>query len=135
MNPLILALILVIFAGAAWAQSATLPNNLSVYAWLATFAALGGLVSFARKVRAGTTRWLNINELLGEMVTSGFVGVVTGLLLTAIDAPNTLVFAAAGITGHMGGRAIFWFEQAMQKTAEKRLGVVVDPDKTSPGIK
>lgn len=139
MNALFAIFLALVCLGApilAWAQAAALPSNLGVYVWLGAFAVLGGLVNFARKVKAGTSRWLNINELIGEIVTSGFVGVVTGLLLTAVNAPAALTFAAAGVTGHMGGRAIFWLEQAAQKLVESKFGIKVDdPEATTPGAK
>ena len=93
------------------------------YLWVGIWGAIGGLVNFYRKVQCGSTRWLNLNELVGEIATSAFVGIITGLLCDWAEAPLSLTFALVGITGHMGGRAIFWLESAVQRAAEKRLGI------------
>lgn len=95
----------------------------TLWVWLGLWGAVGGVVSFYRKVKAGAARWLNLNELIGEIGTSAFVGVITGMLCTWASAPAALTFALVGITGHMGGRAIFWAEGALQRWAEKRLGL------------
>jgi hypothetical protein len=107
------------------AQASRLPDPSSflTYMWLAAMGMIGGLVSFYQKVKAGVSRWLNISELIGEMATSGFVGFVTGLLCEAASFSVPLTFALVGITGHMGGRAIFFAERVGQKWVTKRLGL------------
>lgn len=104
------------------------PNNWSwlTYALLALWAAIGGLVSFRQKVVAGAARWLNLTELVGELATSAFVGLITGLICQWAGTPTPLTFALVGIAGHAGGRAIFWAEKVAQAFAEKKLGVTTD---------
>lgn len=97
------------------------------YLWIAVWASVGGVISFWQKVRAGQARWFNVGELLGEMATSAFVGLITGLLCEAGKFPAPLTWALVGITGHAGGRAIFWLERMLQKVAEKQFGVSVGP--------
>lgn len=105
------------------ARSGVDAQQLVTYIWIAAWGMVGGLVSFYQKVRSGATRWLNINEVAGELLISGFVGIVTGLLCEAAGASTALTYGAVGITGHMGGRAIFWMEKALQRAAEKKLGI------------
>jgi len=105
------------------------PAALLTYAWLVLMGMVGGLVSFYQKVKTGAARWLNISELIGEMFTSGFVGFVTGLLCQAAEFSVPLTFALVGITGHMGGRAIFFVEHVGQGWVAKRMGV---PDPSCP---
>lgn len=97
------------------------------YVWIGAWAALGGLVSFQQKVKAGQARWLNIGELMGELGTSAFVGILTGLFCEYAAFSGPLTWALVGVTGHAGGRAIFWLERFLQKMAEKNFGVNV-PD-------
>lgn len=99
--------------------------SLATYIWIGMWAALGGLVSFGQKVRAGQTRWLNLGELAGELFTSAFVGIVTGLLCEAANFPQAFTWALVGVSGHAGGRAIFWLEKLLQRVAEKHFGVTV----------
>lgn len=128
----------ILYAAPALAQdTATFrvdPAVLGTYIWLAAFGALGGLVSFYQKVKRGVARWLNINELIGELFTSGFTGTVAGLLCQAAGLSAALTFAVVGISGHLGGRGIFWLEKAGQQYLEKRYGIKVeDPEATKPG--
>jgi hypothetical protein len=111
--------------------------SLVTYGWIALWGALAGVVSFAQKVRAGTTRWLNLGELFGEVFISAFVGIITGLLCEAAKFPTPLTWALVGITGHAGGRGIFWLERLLQRVAEKNFGVSLptapDPQPGTPG--
>lgn len=130
MNPLLpILLVLVALAGPAIAQAVvTRPSGVDLgtfltYGAMAVWAAIGGLVSFGQKVAGGKARWLNIAELVGEMFVSGFAGLTTGLILQAFEAPVPLTFAAVGLAGHAGGRAIFWLEVAAQRKADAALGI------------
>ena len=125
----LILVVLLLTASDASAQGArtgvSIPDlpTLLTYLWVAAWGAAGGLVSFYRKVKTGTARWVNIHELIGELATSAFVGVITGLLCEAAGVSAALTFALIGLTGHMGGRAIFWLENAAQRAASKRLGI------------
>ena len=55
----------------------------------------GGIVNWYAKVRRGHTRAFNIIELIGEIFTSGFVGLGVFMLLAAFEQPVG-VCAAAG---------------------------------------
>ena len=141
MELILLIIILCLVVPGAVAQTPAPPDAHSLdlpmaaaYVWVAIWGAVGGLVSFYQKVRTGSTRWLNINELIGEIMTSAFVGLGTGLLCVAAGAPAALTYALVGVTGHMGGRAIFWAEKALQQWAEKRFGVHVSPLDMDPII-
>ena len=76
------------------------------YAWIVFLSALGGAISFLRKRRSGEARPFNVVELVGELMTSGFSGLITFWLCEA-SAINPLVTAALiGIAGHMGSRGL-----------------------------
>lgn len=80
------------------------------YAWVFALATLGGTVSFIRKVKQGHARAWNFTEFVGEIVVSAFAGLITFFLCdwSGLDARLTAAFI--GISGHMGSRAIFHFE-------------------------
>lgn len=85
--------------------------SLLTYAWVVGLAMTGGLVSFMRKVKEGKARAFNFTELLGEIVTSGFAGILTFWLCEAAEF-NPLVSASlVGISGHMGSKVIYLLEQ------------------------
>ena len=47
----------------------------------------GGAVNWYAKVKRGHTRAFNIIEFIGEIFTSGFVGLGVFMLLAALDQP------------------------------------------------
>jgi len=91
--------------------------SLITYGWVLLLSAWGGLVSFYSKVRAGTARACNVVELIGELFTAGFAGVITFWLCEMAAIHPLMTAALVGISGHMGSRAIYQFE----RWAEKKL--------------
>lgn len=95
------------------------PNNYSIltYLWVLIISSWGGVVGIHRKIQQGTLRPFNFVEILGELSTSAFVGIITFWMCELADFPPLMTAALVGITGHMGSRALFQLEQ----WAEKRL--------------
>ena len=77
-----------------------------------TIAMFGGLVSFIRKLNESTTP-LSLRvifmKLLGELTVSAFAGLMVYLLCRYWGFPDLLTGFAAGIAGHLGGKAIDTF--------------------------
>ena len=88
------------------------PENytLLTYAWVFGLSALGGFVSFVRKVKLGHARAWNFVEFFGELATSAFAGVLTFWLCEWAGFSPLATAAFVGIAGHMGSRAIFQLE-------------------------
>ncbi len=89
-------------------------KNLIPTLWMLAVAVSGGIVSFYQKVKAGKARAINIAELFGEMFLSGFVGIVTFWICRAYGVNEFLTAAGVAISGHMGARAIFLIEHAIE---------------------
>lgn len=94
---------------------------LITYLWVIALAAWGGAVSFINKVKSGDARACNITEFIGEIVTSGFVGMITFWLCESASFNPLITAALVGITGHMGSRAMFHLEIFGSKVIEKIL--------------
>lgn len=84
--------------------------ELITYGWVILLAVWGGVVNYFNKVRAGKTSRFNITELVGDIVTSGFVGVLTFWLCQASGFSELLTAVFVGVSGHMGARAVAKFE-------------------------
>lgn len=80
----------------------------------------GGIINWYSKVKRGHTRLFNFAELIGEILTSGIVGVGTFMALAALDQPMGICAAAAGIGGHMGTRLLFILESKFEESAGKK---------------
>lgn len=85
-------------------------------------AIMGGLVNWVGRVRRGKTQPTNIIELVGEVLTSGFVGVGVFMALNAYDQPVGLCAAGAGIGGHMATRLLYFIEEAIKQKIEHLKG-------------
>ena len=77
-----------------------------------------------RKVKSREARPFNVPEFLGEVLTSGFTGVITFYLCEWAGLHQLLTAALVGISGHMGSRALMLFE----KWAEKRFAGGINGD-------
>jgi NhaP-type Na+/H+ and K+/H+ antiporter len=93
--------------------------SLLTYAWVMVLSSWGGFVSYTRKVRTGIVSRYSMVEFIGEISTSAFTGMITFYLCEASNISPLLTAAMVGISGHMGSRAIFCFEQWLQKKAAK----------------
>lgn len=96
---------------------------LKQYGFILGTALLGGLVSWYAKVRKGETQAWNLTQLIGELATSAFAGLLMFWLCELSNAPQLLTASLVGISGHMGTRAI----TALESFAMRRWGV--QPDK------
>ncbi len=100
------------------------PENISLitYGWVFIMSILGGVTAFHQKVKAGAARAWNFTELIGELCTSAFSGVLAFYICTWSGFAPLLTAAIVGISGHMGSRAIFMIE----KEVERRFQSPVD---------
>jgi len=91
--------------------------GLLTYLWVGGLSAWGGLISFLRKRRDGYARPWNFVELVGELATSAFAGIITFWLCEAAHIDSLVTAAIVAISRHMGSRALFHVE----KWAEARF--------------
>ena len=92
------------------------PTTWPYSTWLLAvgMASSGGLINWISRLRKGQTRAFNILELLGEIFTSGFVGLGVFMAADAADQPLGLCAAAAGVGGHMATRLLFAVEKLLE---------------------
>ena len=79
------------------------------YLWVALLSFWGGIANYVSKVKSGTSRF-NIMEIVGEIIVSGFAGIMTFYLCAASGTPELITAFAVGLSGHMGARVITQFE-------------------------
>lgn len=85
------------------------------YSWVFGLASWGGLVSFLRKRRQGVARPFNLAEFLGEIAASALAGLLTFYIGESAGVPPLMGAAMVGVSGHMGGRALFMLEKWMEQ--------------------
>jgi hypothetical protein len=104
---------------------------LKQYGFVLAMAIFGGLVSWYAKVRDGKAAAWNIMQLIGELTTSAFAGLLTFWGCELLNSPALLTPALVGIAGHMGTRAISAFEDAVRKRFGDVTGTSVTTTTTS----
>ena len=92
------------------------PLNWTLATWILALAMplAGGVVNWYARVKSGHARVFNFIELLGEVFTSGFVGLAVFMTLASWEQPAGLCAAAAGVSGHMATRLLFSIERAIE---------------------
>ena len=93
--------------------------SLLTYVWVFGLSILGGVVNFMRKIQEGHSRAFNIIEFIGEIVTAAFAGVITFWLCENANFSPLLSAAFVGVSGHMGSRALFAFEDFLKSKFPK----------------
>lgn len=89
--------------------------SLLTYAWVALLSVWGGIVNWLRKYRSGTMPAFNLMELIGEIATSAFAGLLTFWLCESAEIQPLWTAAMVGISGHMGSRAIYLIETLLHE--------------------
>jgi NhaP-type Na+/H+ and K+/H+ antiporter len=93
------------------------------YAWVLVISVLSGVVSFHSKVKKGIARPWNVAEFLGEIATSGLVGVLTFYLAELAKSPPLLTAFFVGVSSHMATRIMFLFEKSFERKMRKLLNI------------
>lgn len=126
---IVLVLVVLLVPLAAWAQTkGPLDYSLKQYGFILATALLGGLVSWSARVRKGEAQAWNLMQLIGELATSAFAGLLAFWLCEWSATPALLTAPLAGIAGYMGTRAL----QTFETFALRRWGVPQDNQPQSP---
>ncbi len=103
--------------------------SMLTYTYVIGLSVWSGVSSYLHKVRRGVCSRFSFTELIGELVTSALAGVLTFWLCELSDIDPLMSAGLIAISGHMGARAIFMFEQMI----EKRYGIKLPDDKDGSG--
>lgn len=92
------------------------PTTWTMATWLLALGMAfgGGAVNWYARVKRGHTRAFNMIELMGEVFTSGFVGLGVFMLLEGMGQNLGICAAGAGVGGHMATRLLFAIERAIE---------------------
>lgn len=117
-----------------WAQDnlkSPLSYSLREYGVVLGIAIMGGAVRWYIAVKKGEIALWSLSALIGEMMVSAFIGLLTFWICESMNLNPLLTPAVVGMCGHLGARGLVWLESAGKKFAEKRLGIDFDePDAT-----
>jgi len=93
------------------------PQNYSflTYAWVFAMAMLGGVAHNVKKLKDGTLARFSFSELIGDLIISGFLGVVTFFLCEYVELDRMLTAALIGMSAHQGTRGIYFLEEIVAR--------------------
>ena len=93
------------------------PQNYSfiTYLWVFAMAMFGGVAHNVKKLKNGTLARFSFSELLGDLIISGFLGVVTFFLCEYAGLDRMLTAALIGMSAHQGTRGIYFIEEIIAK--------------------
>jgi hypothetical protein len=98
------------------------------YGYILGISIFGGAVAWWRRVKRGEVATAHIRDLIGEIATSAFAGLLAFWVCESLGVPLIITAPIAGIAGHMGGRAIDLIETHLLK----RAGFTPDRRATRP---
>lgn len=89
------------------------PQNYSfiTYVWVFAMAMLGGVAHNIKKIKNGTLKRFSFSELVGDLIISGFLGLITFFLCEYADIDRLLSAAFIGMSAHLGTRGIYFIEE------------------------
>lgn len=93
--------------------------ELLTYLWVIGLAMTGGAVGFYEKWKRRHSRVFSVIEFAGEIVTAGFIGVITFWLCEAANISQLITAASVGVSGHMGSRSLFALKKRLGMELEK----------------
>jgi hypothetical protein len=87
--------------------------------WAFGVAALAGFISYVQRfLQEPPPPWSW--KIAGVKVsTAGFVGLLTGWLLSGWNVPENYVYFAMGVAGYGGGETIVFFQQVFKDTISR----------------
>lgn len=96
-----------------------LTYSLLTYIFVFSLSTLGGIASYVGKCKGEIVTRFSIVELIGELVISGFVGIITFYLCEAAELNKVFSAALVGISSHMGSRTIMILEERVSTMISK----------------
>jgi hypothetical protein len=105
------------------------PLNWTLGTWVLAviMASGGGVINWFAHAKKRHPHRFSIIELIGEMATSGLVGIGVFMVAASYDQPTAICAAFAGVSGHMATRVLFLVERWIEKQAAIRIRYD-DPD-------
>ena len=100
-----------------------LSKNIFTILWISALSTLGASVGYIKKIKAGTVERFRISELIGEVVISFFLAIVTYFLCKGSGVNEILVVGIVGVVSHLGTKGLSMLEQVIPKVICKYLNI------------
>ena len=99
----------------ARASAAGMGHDWLTYVGVLAVSGWGGVVSWIQRRRAGQARPFSFVELVGEVATASFCGLIAFWLCQEAGLSKYVTAAITGVAGHLGSRGLFLLERALAR--------------------
>lgn len=100
-----------------------LSYSMREYGAIIGIAMLGGFVRWYTSVRRGQAAVYDIRVLVGELMTSAFIGILIFWACEAYNVNPLITAALTGMGGHMGISLLMWAERSLKRHLERKYGI------------
>lgn len=111
------------FANAVEPLKNPLSYSMREYGAIIGIAMLGGFVRWYTSVRRGQAAVYDIRILVGELMTSAFIGILIFWACEAYNVNPLITAALTGMGGHMGISLLMWVEKSLKRHIECKYGL------------
>ena len=101
------------------------------YLWVIGVAIAGSLVSRFQEWKEHKRKRIVIQELIGELIVSGFCGIITFFLCEFLEVPQLMTAVFCSVAGKMGNQSLDFFGLLFMKFFEKQLDVKLNHNEES----
>jgi hypothetical protein len=106
-----------------------LSKNILTILWISALSTLGATAGYIKKIKSGTIERFRISELVGEIVISFFLGVVTYFLCKGSGINEFLTVGFVCVVSHLGTKGLTMIEQVIPKVVCKYLNINCEDSK------
>ncbi len=103
--------------------SALFSKHFFVVLWISALTIFGAIAGYIKKLKDGTIERFRISELVGDIVISFFLGVVTYLLCKGVGVNEYLSAGLVGFVSHLGTKGITMLENFIPQIISKWFGL------------
>lgn len=90
-------------------------NQILSWLWVIALSIWGGTVHTIRKIKDKEMNRFSLSEWVGDVVISGFMGVITYALCHSAGFDDFLTAAMVGVSSHQGTRGLLVLEKIVAK--------------------
>lgn len=105
------------------AISVFITKNFLTIVWISALSTLGATVGYIKKIKTGTIERFRISELIGEIVVSFFLAIITYFLCIGSGINEVLTVGIVGVVSHLGTKGLSMLETFVPKLVCKYFKV------------
>jgi len=95
--------------------------SIFTYIWVFVLSFFGGLTYHIRKIKSGVINRFSLSEFIGDIIVSGFIGLLTFYFCEYSKFDPLLSAVLIGISSHQGTKLISFLEEYFYSKLEDKI--------------